>query len=325
MRYVVLLALVIAFTSSAKAQTDSQGIETLTVRITDSASLMFLKVSPGEYKLDYPDFHVLETEVTNCQFKQYLEATGGEKDDTEVARIVARRRESRVFSSAEIPYSVEDESAIWRSNTFPRGMAEHPVTIVTLHDAENFAKWIDANYSKGIVRLPTWNEWMIAAYGSDRSYPWGNTWNSENLHSSHGQRITFSNEDKTPKRTEAVKARPKGRTPEGVWGMLGNAGEYICAGDPTNKNYFNLGSRSMGGGFTDGVTYLEDDAKKGMPRGDYWGYSHYAIQRQCDLGFRLVIVPEDKNNSMLVHGRLFDQNNKSWMKTDDESLSAPDN
>lgn len=285
----------------------------MTIRVGDRTNLTFRRVSPKPYKIDYPDFHVLETEVTNRQFKLFIKETGGKKDDTEVARIVAMRRKSTRSSTADIPYRVEDESAIWRSNAFPKVMAEHPVTLVTLHDAENFAKWMSKKYSKGVVRLPTWNEWMIAAYGSNRAFPWGNDWDRENLHSSHGQRHSFLEEDKTPKRTEPVKARPKGRTPEGIFGMLGNAGEYICTGDPTKKQYFNLGSRSMGGGFTDGRVFFDDDHLQGKPRNDYWGYSHYATQRQCNLGFRLVIVPTDKNKSMLAHRKLFDQNNKAWM------------
>jgi hypothetical protein len=81
-----------------------------------------------------------------------------------------------------------------------------------------------------------------------------------------------------PKRTEHVKARPSGRTPEGVFGMLGNVGEYIIEGDPTGDSYFNLGSRSMGGGFTDGLAILHDEYDRLPPRNDYWGYSHQIVQ-----------------------------------------------
>ena len=321
-RYLFLIAGVLLCTSPVEAQSTAVMSDTVGVRIGEKDELVFRRISPKAYKIDYPDFFVLETEVTNRQFKRFIDATDAKKDDTEIARIVAKRRKSSSSSTADIPYSVEDETAIWRAGSFPKGMAEHPVTLVTLHDAEGFAKWLNAQQKSGVVRLPTWNEWMITAYGN-RAFPWGNNWKRENLHSSHGQRGDFSAPDKTPKRTEPVKARPNGRTPDGIFGMLGNAGEYICDGDPTKQQYFNLGSRSMGGGFSDGLTFFGDDPQQGKPRNDYWGYSHHTTQRHCDLGFRLVLVKPETNKSMLGHKKLFDQNNKAWMIKPPKSKTTP--
>ncbi len=54
-------------------------------------TLVFRRVSPAAEQLDYPDFSVLETEVTNAQFKAYLDATNRTKDDSEVLRIIEER------------------------------------------------------------------------------------------------------------------------------------------------------------------------------------------------------------------------------------------
>lgn len=266
---------------------------------------MFRKISPSRDGMDYPDFLMLETEASNAQFKEYLVASKRTKDDTDVLRIVNERKKSNTFSTGDIPYRIEDETMIWRASNYPKGLDDHPVALITLHDAAGFCKWLTERYGdQGLFRLPTWNEWMIAAYGKARSYPWGEDWENDRVHMSYGTPYP-----QFPKRTESVKNRAKGRTPEGLYGMLGNVGEYVAEGDPTNDDYFNLGSRSMGGGFTTGTFAERDDRVR--PRQDYWGYSHYAESRQCDLGFRVVLDPK-KDMSLLRRPRVFGQVNKAW-------------
>lgn len=288
------------------------------LQIGSNQTLVFRRVSPSKYEVDYPHFYMLETEVTNAQFKAYLDATGKTKDDTGVLEIVRQREKSRVSSTGDIPYSVEDPTTIWRVGKYPDGLADHPVALITLHDASGFAKWLTQSHTEaGLFRLPTWNEWMIAAYGNSRNYPWGMQWESKRAHTSHGIKYDLSamlrgEPDTRPKRTEPVTARPNGRSPEGIYGLVGNVSEYILSGDPTNRAYFNLGSRSMGGGFTDGLAYLDDDSDRLQPRTDYWGYSHHATPRECDLGFRLILDPA-KNTGLLRRQRIFKQRNRAWM------------
>ena len=92
--------------------------------------------------------------------------------------------------------------------------------------------------------------------------------------------------------------------------MLGNVSEFITESDPTNDDYVDLGSRWMGGGFTEGPG---DDANRELePRLDYWGYSHHTSIRQCDLGFRVVLDPR-RDSSLLSRNRVFEQKNREWM------------
>lgn len=291
---------------------------TIELNLSVEQKLIFRRVSPRKHEIDYPDYFVLETEVTNAQYKAYLDATRKTKDDTDVLRIIRQREERRLFSTGDISYSIEDASTIWRDGKFPSGLGNHPVALITLPDAVVFADWLAKSHPKaGLIRLPTWNEWMIAAYGKTRHYPWGNEWKSDRAHTSHGLKYDFAarlrnDPDTRPKRTEPVKSRPKGRSPEGVFGLIGNASEYILGDDPTNGAYFNLGSRSMGGGFTDGRAFLDDDNDRLAPRTDYWGYSHHTTPRENDLGFRLVVDPS-KNAALLKRPRIFEQNNRAWM------------
>jgi gamma-glutamyl hercynylcysteine S-oxide synthase len=88
-------------------------------------------------------FYMDRTEVTNEQYKAFVDATGH-----------------------PVPQH-------WRGNEPPTGEAKHPVVNVSWNDAIAFAEWAGK-------RLPTEEEWEFAARGNDgRLYPWGPDWNQE--------------------------------------------------------------------------------------------------------------------------------------------------
>jgi formylglycine-generating enzyme required for sulfatase activity len=295
---------------------------------------VFRKISPRRYEIDYPVFYLLETEVTNRLYREYVRATGKRKDDADVLATRRQRRpkayhreikdgpvdqdgwqlvgEGRVITATISlgghDYSIKGDKTIWRDGDYPPGLDDYPVALVTLDDATAFCEWLSKTYpGKGLFRLPTWNEWMIAAYGSSRSYPWGNKWDPALAHTSHGSSWAGR---KT--RAEPVSARPKGCTPEGVYGMLGNVSEYIVEGDITSDEYFNLGGRWMGGGFDDdGVSLGGADPAKPSPREDYWGYSHSTAYRADDIGFR-VLLDIENDRGLITRPRLFPQKNNAW-------------
>ena len=88
-----------------------------------------------------PAYYIDLYEVTNLQYKAFIDATG--------------RRSPAHF----------------RNRTYPAGKADHPVTYVTWYDARDYCTWAGK-------RLPTEAEWEKAARGTDgRMFPWGNEFN----------------------------------------------------------------------------------------------------------------------------------------------------
>lgn len=88
-------------------------------------------------------FFIDETEVTNAQYKTFLDATG------------------------YAPKEPKNFLKHWPSGRMPAELADHPVVHVDLDDARAYAAWAGK-------RLPREEEWHLAAQGTDgRKWPWG--------------------------------------------------------------------------------------------------------------------------------------------------------
>ncbi len=98
-----------------------------------------------------PAFHIQEFEVTNQEFKAFLDATGYR------------------------PQNPANYLKIWQGATYPDWAETFPVVWVSQKDASAFCSW-RGGY------LPTEQEWEKAARGADgRFFPWGNVFPGEDV------------------------------------------------------------------------------------------------------------------------------------------------
>src|SRR3569832_372863 len=98
-----------------------------------------------QQKLYLPVFYIDRYEVTNAQYKAFIDAV--------------RARPPASFFGRGIP----------------PGMENNPVTDVSWYEADHFCRWSGK-------RLPTEAEWEKAARGTDgREFPWGETYDKNKL------------------------------------------------------------------------------------------------------------------------------------------------
>ena len=235
--------------------------------------LVLLKVNFDDPIGDNFGIFFSETEITNRMYAVYLADTNQKRDGS---KLEWESQDSN-FSTASPVIHLGNKSALWRDGTFPDVRKDHPVSLVTTGEAMEFCRWLTARYQlNGSFRLPTEKEWLFAAYGKDRQFPWGN-----------------ERREWTGKATEPVKARPELRTPDGLYGVWGNVSELVLSS-----------SNGYGGEIEDintpfitvwlGGSY-KDEMHRGKPiqsRQDDWGYTHSRSSRSDEWGFRVVLVPQ---------------------------------
>ena len=100
-----------------------------------------------QYTAETKAYWIDKYEVTNLQYKQFVDATN------------------------------RKSPALFRNRTYPEGKVDHPVVYVSWYDAHDYCAWAGK-------RLPTDIEWEKAARGNDdRDYPWGDTFDVSKLNS----------------------------------------------------------------------------------------------------------------------------------------------
>ena len=135
-------------------------------------------------------FYIDKYEVTNAQYKRFIDATGH-----------------------RCPYH-------WENRTYPTGKENHPVINVSLSDAKAYAVWADK-------RLPTEEEWEKAARGVDgRLYPWGNEFNPDNVRTAEALLKTFLSPRELVRYAAPVSEFKGDLSPFGVFDTAGNVMEW---------------------------------------------------------------------------------------------------
>lgn len=99
-----------------------------------------------EYTVELEDFYIDVHEVTNKQFKEFLDTEGYQ------------------------PKWPMNFLKHWKNGIYPKGKADHPVVYVDFLDAKAYAEWAGKE-------LPIEAQWQYASQGTDgRIFPWGDEW-----------------------------------------------------------------------------------------------------------------------------------------------------
>ena len=178
------------------------------------------------------DFYIDKYEVTNAQFKEFVEATGYVTD-------AERKGYGEIWNPKELSHDTllrnfggvnwrcpnkwlkdRPHPQIWENYNIENKM-DYPIIQVSWNDAQAYAKWAGK-------RLPTEAEWEKAARGTDgRMWPWGNVFNiyieGVTVHANIASDYLLP-----------VDSFPTGVSPYGVHDMVGNVQEWVAdwyAGD----------------------------------------------------------------------------------------------
>ncbi|MBT3629540.1 MAG: SUMF1/EgtB/PvdO family nonheme iron enzyme [Rhodospirillaceae bacterium] len=164
-----------------------------------------------------PAFQITRTAITNAQYAIFVAETGHPAPDVD---------ETTWEDYGLIhPYQRTRRHA-WQNGKPPKGRADHPVVLVSHHDARAYAAWLSGRSGKP-WRLPSALEWEKAARGSaGRRFPWGDRFDPARLNS----------HDLGPFDTLPVGQYPAGASPYGLMDAAGQIFEWTDS--PGNPGRF---------------------------------------------------------------------------------------
>lgn len=186
-------------------------------RTHKKTGIELIRIPAGEFlygenkqQIELPEYWIGRYPVTNVQYKQFMDATPN----------------YRVPSGDKIgnkKYNWDEQS-----RGFPPKKADHPVVLVTWHDAQAYCTWV------GLL-LPTEEQWEKAARGTDdRIYPWGNELDSGRANTGEARFMAT---------TPVGQFSPNNDSPYGCSDMAGNVWEWTASWYDASKR-----SRVMRGG-----------------------------------------------------------------------------
>lgn len=162
-----------------------------------------------------PSFYIDKYEVTNAQYKRFVEAT--KRDDPK--------------NVINVDYTV------WKNGSFPEELANHPVVNVTWYDARAYCEWAGK-------RLPNAIEWEKAARGPyGNVYPWGNEF-FQGYANLYTKGVSYKVQQTVP-----VGSYEKSKSYYGIYDLAGNVWEWTASVPPNSKEPNDIRRVAKGGGW----------------------------------------------------------------------------
>ena len=276
MKAVPILICLLALSCSA-VQPSANLPQDENILLLPAEGMTFRRIDPARYGTNIPPFFLLETEVSNEMYAQYLRDTEQKKNDSLTVRQARELISNGQWSTASPVWRADNSSLLWNGTTPPEGKEKFPVALIMHADAKSFCAWLTERHSEiGIFRLPTKGEWLIAAYGNNRDYPWEGAFDIE---------IPWVSPSFERQRTEPVAVDKPTRdiTPEGIRHLWGNVREYVMTSNDLWDIFW------MGGSFS---SYPQKDNYPFDARQDYWGYVHSGASKMENVGFRVLLEPK---------------------------------
>ena len=169
-------------------------------RIHEKTGIELIRIPAGPFLygddkrvIDLPEYWISRYPVTNKDYKRFLDAT-------------PNHRVPFVDADWAKPYNWDE-----KTRDYPAGKSDHPVVLVSWHDAKAFCDWARLD-------LPTAAQWEKVARGNDgRLYPWGNEVPTNELCNFNGY---------VGRTTPVGRYSPKGDSPYGCADVVGNVWEW---------------------------------------------------------------------------------------------------
>jgi len=237
------------------------------------------------------DFWIDSCEVTNREFKEFVDAGGYRKREYWPETFLDQLPQEHGPESVPEPRELTWEQALprfvdrtglpgpagWSQQNYPKGQAEYPVTGVSWYEAAAYAAF------RG-KQLPTVFQWEKAARDGLFTHLWGDVkpWGLTGLNEDLADRTNIRGDGTVP-----VGSYPFGMSVYGCYDMCGNAAEWC-------ENQRPHGFSTMGSSWSNGPHHFGQCGQyPGLYRADTIGFRcvQQAAPSERDQG-AAIIVPE---------------------------------